>query len=346
MFLGLYTLGLIYWSNKPLLRRVCIATALLALVFAAYRPLFAIFFALVAAFAPFTVGGSIPLSATFILGVVFIHVLEAFVLRGGQYFVFAAIIGIESALIGAGTTFAARQQNAIRRANMVAERERIARDLHDILGHMLSSIVLKSELAGKLLDHNVERARVEITDIEMPELSGLDVAESIKDESPTRVIIVTTFARPGYLRRAMEAGATCRTNSKSDRRSCGGGAVGNGGVLRNRFVHWFVSIGLGRDRHRQRDLLSDDVLIGNVFSVAENATALGVDMADALFGSTRIFGRRWKECYQCRYLHCGACRANGLIRRTRGSTIVPCGLSSEERLAIAPMERRFRGSDV
>src|SRR5580704_1705217 len=34
----------------------------------------------------------------------------------------------------------------------VAERERIARDLHDVLGHTLSVIILKSELAGKLID--------------------------------------------------------------------------------------------------------------------------------------------------------------------------------------------------
>lgn len=44
-----------------------------------------------------------------------------------------------------------------------------------------------------------------ITDIEMPEMTGLDLAAAIK--GTTRVIIVTTFARPGYLRRAMEAGA-------------------------------------------------------------------------------------------------------------------------------------------
>ncbi len=45
-----------------------------------------------------------------------------------------------------------------------------------------------------------------ITDIEMPGMTGLDAASALKG-GPTRVIIVTTFARPGYLRRAMEAGA-------------------------------------------------------------------------------------------------------------------------------------------
>jgi two-component system sensor histidine kinase DesK len=48
----------------------------------------------------------------------------------------------------------------------VAERERIARDLHDLLGHTLSLIILKSELASKLADRDVDRARNEIRDVE------------------------------------------------------------------------------------------------------------------------------------------------------------------------------------
>ena len=46
-----------------------------------------------------------------------------------------------------------------------------------------------------------------LADIEMPHLTGLDVAAELhRRGSATRVIIVTTFARPGYLRRAMDAG--------------------------------------------------------------------------------------------------------------------------------------------
>ena len=48
-----------------------------------------------------------------------------------------------------------------------------------------------------------------ITDIEMPHMSGLDeAAELQRRRTGTRVIIVTTFARAGYLRRALEAGAS------------------------------------------------------------------------------------------------------------------------------------------
>ena len=47
-----------------------------------------------------------------------------------------------------------------------------------------------------------------LTDIEMPEMTGLEVAAELKRQSAAaRVIILTTFARAGYLRRAMEAGA-------------------------------------------------------------------------------------------------------------------------------------------
>ena len=48
----------------------------------------------------------------------------------------------------------------------VAERERIARDLHDLLGHTLSVIVIKSELASKLADIDPGRAANEIRDVE------------------------------------------------------------------------------------------------------------------------------------------------------------------------------------
>ncbi len=48
-----------------------------------------------------------------------------------------------------------------------------------------------------------------LTDIEMPGLTGLDLAEEIRRRGlPTRVVILTTFARAGYLRRALDAGAS------------------------------------------------------------------------------------------------------------------------------------------
>ena len=58
------------------------------------------------------------------------------------------------------------------------------------------------------LAHNL-RPDVVVTDIEMPEMSGLELAKQLRDEGGReRVVILTTFARPGYLRRALDAGAS------------------------------------------------------------------------------------------------------------------------------------------
>jgi two-component system sensor histidine kinase DesK len=59
----------------------------------------------------------------------------------------------------------AARQDAERMA-AIAERERIARDLHDLLGHTLSVIVIKSELAAKLSERDPARAAAEIRDVE------------------------------------------------------------------------------------------------------------------------------------------------------------------------------------
>jgi len=79
-------------------------------------------------------------------------------------------------LIGGGNIFFAQRNRANCRLKManaeiehlakVAERERIARDLHDVLGHTLSVIILKSELAGKLIDRDPVRAKAEIAEVE------------------------------------------------------------------------------------------------------------------------------------------------------------------------------------
>ncbi|MBL0164174.1 MAG: response regulator transcription factor [Xanthomonadales bacterium] len=46
-----------------------------------------------------------------------------------------------------------------------------------------------------------------VTDIEMPGLTGLELAQRVqRHELPIKVVIVTTFARPGFLRRALDAG--------------------------------------------------------------------------------------------------------------------------------------------
>jgi two-component system, NarL family, response regulator DesR len=72
------------------------------------------------------------------------------------------------------------------------------------------SVIAKARNGKEALDAVLaEKPDVFITDIEMPEMTGLDVAAELKRrKTGTRVIILTTFARAGYLRRALEAGAS------------------------------------------------------------------------------------------------------------------------------------------
>lgn len=57
-------------------------------------------------------------------------------------------------------------QEEVRRLAATAERERIGRDLHDLLGHTLSLITLKLELSRKLFDRDPEASRREVTEAE------------------------------------------------------------------------------------------------------------------------------------------------------------------------------------
>lgn len=92
----------------------------------------------------------------------------------------------------------------------------VAEDQGLVLGALAALLALEPDLevVGRARDGEeawalVERLRprVLVSDIEMPGLSGLELAARIvQARLPTRVLIVTTFARPGYLRRALDAG--------------------------------------------------------------------------------------------------------------------------------------------
>ena len=70
--------------------------------------------------------------------------------------------------------------------------------------------VVAQVAAGDDIVHTALTSRpdVALLDIELPGRSGLDAAADLREECPDcRVLILTTFGRPGYLRRAMDAGA-------------------------------------------------------------------------------------------------------------------------------------------
>ncbi|HVO79562.1 MAG TPA: response regulator transcription factor [Terriglobales bacterium] len=94
----------------------------------------------------------------------------------------------------------------------------IAEDQGMVLGALAALLEIEGDIAvvgqfrnGKeaLTAVLAQKPDVFITDIEMPEMTGLDVAAELKRRrAGTRVIILTTFARAGYLRRALEVGAS------------------------------------------------------------------------------------------------------------------------------------------
>ncbi|WP_062197108.1 response regulator transcription factor [Massilibacterium senegalense] len=94
----------------------------------------------------------------------------------------------------------------------------IAEDQGMLLGALGMLLDLEEDISvvGKATNGEVALALIEklqpdvvLLDIEMPLKSGLDVAEQVKQKNvKTKVMIVTTFARPGYFERAMKAGVS------------------------------------------------------------------------------------------------------------------------------------------
>lgn len=92
----------------------------------------------------------------------------------------------------------------------------LAEDQAMVLGAFASLLDLEPDIevvataadgAAALAAVAEHRPDVLLTDIEMPGTTGLDVAAELRRRgAPTRVVIVTTFARSGYLRRALDAG--------------------------------------------------------------------------------------------------------------------------------------------
>jgi two-component system sensor histidine kinase DesK len=185
------------------------ATFVLGLVVFPFNGGASTFFIYTAAFLPFTISSTRRVLLLFLAECVII-LGEGMLLRQRFYFegagfhvgwpnVFIAVFLL--LIIGVANIFFAEQkrfgQAQLRTAHdlrdaqeqnlalaAVAERERIARDLHDVLGHTLSVITLKAELASRLLAQNSEstiaRAAAEIADVEQLARASLsEVREAI-----------------------------------------------------------------------------------------------------------------------------------------------------------------------
>lgn len=93
---------------------------------------------------------------------------------------------------------------------LLAEDQAMVRGALSALLNLEPDIEVLAEAAdGESAWRELQRVKpdVLVTDIEMPGLTGLELAQRIqRHELPTKVVIVTTFARPGFLRRALDAG--------------------------------------------------------------------------------------------------------------------------------------------
>jgi two-component system sensor histidine kinase DesK len=177
-----------FWSKKPWYWFHLAGLIALGLVFTPINGSAACFFIYATAFAPFLAESEVK-AVKIILSVIALSALETWLLHiSWVSFIYS---GGFAAVIGTGNIFFAQRNRANEKLRMaheeiehlakVAERERIARDMHDVLGHTLSVIILKSELAGKLIDLDPERAKNEIRDVEQTSRQALaDVRHTIR----------------------------------------------------------------------------------------------------------------------------------------------------------------------
>ncbi|HEY6376991.1 MAG TPA: sensor histidine kinase [Edaphobacter sp.] len=146
-----------------------------------------VFFVYSAAFLPFAVP-SVPTVVAVMAVQCLVVVIQGLLMHIN--FIPIAITVIVTIIVGTSNIFVAQQKrsqhkllmahNEIEQLAALAERERIARDLHDVLGHTLSVIVLKSELAGRLVERDPARAAQEIADVEKTARTALkEVREAI-----------------------------------------------------------------------------------------------------------------------------------------------------------------------
>src|ERR1700681_2494190 len=170
VFLVLYFVA--HWLND---RRIWWGVAgilLLGMGFAPFNPGASTYFIFAASFVGYTGPPRVALRGLFL--VLAVAGLEAWFFHLPSFFWFPA--ALFSLLVGGANIHQAevsrtnaklrRAQEEVEHLAKTAERERIARDLHDLLGHTLSLITLKAELAGKLVERDPERAGREIREVE------------------------------------------------------------------------------------------------------------------------------------------------------------------------------------
>jgi two-component system sensor histidine kinase DesK len=187
LFIAFYS-GLVYARTKAQSYTLLVAMSLLGLWYLPRNNSACGMLVYVAAFVPF-ISDSFGIVVGTIASVCGAIALEGYLLHisplaWGFPAFFCVVVGGTNLLTAQKIRAKAKLELAheeIEQLAKLAERERIARDLHDVLGHTLSVIVLKSELAGRLFDRDPQRARQEIGEVEQVSRKALsEVREAIR----------------------------------------------------------------------------------------------------------------------------------------------------------------------
>ena len=173
VFLGLYCAS--YWARGWQSAGCMLAGCLIGAAWVRWNVGSATFFIFACAAAAGIMQLRLAMAA--IAGVVLLAVLTSFLIPGTQMRVLFLMPVLTISLpVGVGAVMdtrlrrsrqeLVRKQEEVEHMATIAERERISRDLHDLLGHSLSLIALKAELARKLVHRDAAACAREIGDIE------------------------------------------------------------------------------------------------------------------------------------------------------------------------------------
>lgn len=183
LFLPLYFYS--YWSSGARRGLAIGATCLIGALWARWNPGASTFFIFACGMCAGIV--SLRLAYATVVAIIAAAAASAALLPAhGIEFLFPALVvgplvgvgSINDARLARSRLLLLRKQEEVEQIATIAERERISRDLHDLLGHSLSLITIKAELAGKLFERDPAACRREIADIERSARAALSEVRS------------------------------------------------------------------------------------------------------------------------------------------------------------------------
>ncbi len=214
----------LYWRGYSCPRRhnlwYAVAIAALGAAVTPFNPFAETYLIYACAVAAFCV--SMRLSVGLMLAMLLLYSLEWLWLGfPWPYLANAVLMGLIVGIMGLYQNVVQRRQaelrlshEEVRRLAASAERERIGRDLHDLLGHTLSLVALKSELAGRLIGRDPSAARREIAEVERvardalsqvrSAVSGIRAAALVPELASARLLLETAGVQMEYWRDGRE----------------------------------------------------------------------------------------------------------------------------------------------